>query len=96
MISFKQFIIKNDYLEERVVRQTAVATYATQGKRHGDKAIRHYSDAKRAFVGYSTKETLDDKLDSLAKAVIAMNDGLIETRNQIGSVSAQITASSIL
>jgi len=96
MISFKEFLLEQDYLEERLVRKGAVATYAAQGKRHGDKAVQHYRDAKKAFIGYSTKETTDEKLEALVKAIIAMNDGFIATRSQIGSVSAQITASSLL
>jgi hypothetical protein len=96
MMTFKEFLIEQDCLEERLARKGAVATYAAQGKRHGDKAIQHYRDAKKAFVGYSTKETTDEKLDALIKAIIAMTDGFIATRNQIGSVSAQITASSLL
>ena len=96
MKSFKHFLEDRDYLEERLARKGAVASYAAQGKRHGDKAISNYRDAKNAFIGYSTKRTTDEKVDALVKAVISLTDGLIATRSQIGSVSAQVTASSLM
>lgn len=96
MMTFKEFLFEQEHLEERLVRKGAVATYAAQGKRNGDKAVQHYRDAKKAFIGYSTKETTDEKLDTLVKAIIAMTDGFIATRSQIGSVSAQITASDLM
>lgn len=96
MMKFKQFVAEQDNLEERLVRKGVVATYATQGKRHGDKAIQHYNNTKTAFTSSLNKSSTDEKVDSLIKVILAMNDGLISTRHQIGSVSAQITALSVL
>lgn len=88
MMTFKEFLIEQEHLDERLIRKGAVATYAAQGKRHGDKAVQHYRDAKKTFDGYSAKEITDEKLDALVKAIIALTDGFIATRNQIGSISA--------
>ncbi len=83
-------------MQESIVRKGAVAAFALQGKRHGDDAVRHYNKAKDILKrglhhgGENYKSTsLDDALQSLI-------DGLISTRSQIGSVSAQITAASVV
>ena len=57
MMTFKEFLIEQERLEERLIRKGAVATYAAQGKRHGDKAVQHYRDAKKTFDGYSQKKS---------------------------------------
>ena len=96
MMKFKQFVTEQEKLEERVLRKGVVATYAAQGKRHGDTAIQHYNNAKPPFTGTLKNSSPDKKLEGLIKIILAMNDGLIATRHQIGSVSAQITALSVL
>lgn len=96
MMKFKQFVAEQENLEERVLRKGVVATYAAQGKRHGDTAIQHYNNAKTAFTGSLYKSSPDEKPKGLFKIILAMNDGLISTRHQIGSVSAQIMALSVL
>ncbi len=96
MMKFKQFVAEQENLEERVLYKDVVATYAAQGKRHGDTAIQHYNNAKPAFTSSLKKSSPDEKLAGLIKIILAMNDGLISTRHQIGSVSAQITALSVL
>ena len=95
MKSFRQFMTEQDQINERLIRKGAVAAYAAQGKKHGDNAARRYRDAKKAITSNTSKD-IDDKIDALTKAVAALADGLSSTRDQIGSVSAQITALTVL
>lgn len=94
MIGFKQFLIAQYDLDEGLVRKGAVALYAAQGKRNGDEAVRHYQQVKQALFAKTKKDT-DQKVDALVQAMSSMADGMIATRMQIGSVSAQLTAASL-
>lgn len=91
MIGFKEFLIDQWKLDEGIVRKGAVALYAAQGKRNGDEAVHQYQQVKQALLAKREKET-DQKVDALTQALVSMADGLIATRMQIGSVSAQLTA----
>jgi hypothetical protein len=95
MIGFRQFLLAQYDLDEGLVRKGAVALYAAQGKRNGDEAVRHYQQVKQALLAKPKKDT-DQKVDALAQALSAMADGMIATRMQIGSISAQLTAYSTL
>lgn len=94
MIGFRDFIEETDVLDEGLVRKGAVALYAAQGKRSGDEAVRHYQSVRQA-VSLMSKKTTDQKVDALAQAMNSLADGLAATRQQIGSVSAQLTALSL-
>jgi len=93
--SFKTFIAERTTLNEKVVRKGAVAAYALKGKRFGDNAERKFKAAQKSFIGYGTKDA-ESRIDSIASAISSMADGLADTRQQIGSVSAQITSLSLL
>jgi hypothetical protein len=95
MIGFKEFLLSQYDLEEGIVRKGAVALYAAQGRHNGDEAVRHYQQVKQALLTKTKKDT-NQKVDALAQALSAMADGMIATRMQIGSVSAQLTAYSTL
>lgn len=94
MIGFRAFLEETDGLEEGIVRKGAVTLYSLQGKRHGDEAVRHYQGVRQALA-LALKKDINQKVDALAQAMTSLADGLVATRQQIGSVSAQLTASSI-
>ena len=94
MIGFRDFLETRDQLDEAVVRKSAVLLYAAQAKRNGDEAVRSYQ-AVRQTLAFRMDRGVDEKLDDLAKAMIAIADGLIASRQQLGSISAQVTASNI-
>lgn len=96
MKSFKAFLSSQEQINEGIVRKGAVAAYALQGKKHGDAAERHYRDAKNATSKNPKFSNADPSIEDLKKAVYALADGLLSTRQQIGSLSAQVTASSVL
>ena len=96
MKSFKEFISENQAMDEAFVRKGAVAAYALQGKKHGDEAVRHYHRAGQSLRIIKNEKSTDAKVDALAMALTDVLNGLISQRNQVGSVSAQMTAVSLL
>ena len=95
MKSFKAFMIEQQQLEEAIVKKGAVAAYALQGRKHGNNAVRSYNKAKQALRLLVKAKSTDHKVDALSRALIDLLDGLVSQRQQIGSVSAQITSGSI-
>ena len=96
MKSFKAFMIEQQHLEEAIVKKGAVAAYALQGRKHSIKAVRSYQKAKQALRLVTNAENTDQKFDALSRALIDLLDGLIASRQQIGSVSAQVTAATVI
>ena len=96
MKSFKAFMIEQQQLEEAIVKKGAVAAYALQGRKHGNNAVRSYNKAKQALRLLAKAKSTDHKTDALSRALIDLLDGLVASRQQIGSVSAQVTASTII
>ncbi len=95
MKTFRQHVAERR-LNEAIVRKGAVLTYASQGRAHGDRATQHYREAKRLLTINMKGKDTDEKIDFIINAIAQMADGMISTRQQIGSVSAQITASNVL
>ena len=95
MKSFKAFMTEQQQLEEAIVKKGAVAAYALQGRKHGNNAVRSYNKAKKALRLLVKAKSTDHKVDALSRALIDLLDGLVSQRQQIGSVSAQITSGSI-
>lgn len=96
MKSFKAFMIEQQQLEEAIVKKGAVAAYALQGRKHGHNAVRSYNKAKQALRLVTKEKSTDHKVDALVSALIALLDGLASQRLQIGSISSQVTAMSLL
>ncbi|MDB9766020.1 hypothetical protein OAB03_01775 [Planktomarina temperata] len=96
MKSFKMFMIEQDQLEEAIVKKGAVAAYAFQGRKHGNNAVKSYNRAKQALSAVANAKSTDQKVDALVLALIGLLDGLVAQRQQIGSVSAQVTANATL
>lgn len=83
-------------LDEAVVRKGAVAAYALQGRKNGNNAVRSYNKAKQTLKTSVNSTTLDQKADKLLSAIMHLLDGLVATRKQIGSVSSQVTSSTVI
>jgi|AntAceMinimDraft_11_1070367.scaffolds.fasta_scaffold02938_7 predicted Zn-dependent peptidase len=86
----------HDQLDEGLVRSGAVSMYASRGRTHGDKAVQHFRSAKQELLKLKRQEELDQKINIMADVLSSTLDGLIELRQQIGSISAQVTSSTIL
>ena len=95
MRSFREHI-EAEQLDERIIRKGAVAAYASNGKRHGDDAVKRYQTAKRLLTANIESKSTEEKVDIIIAALVQISDGLVSNRQQIGSVSAQITAASLL
>ena len=96
MKSFKTFMMEQEQLEEAIVKKGAVAAYALQGRKHGNNAVKSYNRAKQALRAVVNAKSTDQKVDELVLAFIDLLDGLVAQRQQIGSVSAQVTSTSLL
>jgi hypothetical protein len=96
MKSFRTFMAEQQGLDEAVVKKGAVAAYALQGRKNGNNAVRSYNKAKQALRTATNAKSTDIKIDALTKALIDLLDGLISQRHQVGSVSAQVTALTVL
>ena len=96
MKSFKTFMIEQQQLEEAIVKKGAVAAYALQGRKHGNNAVRSYNRAKQTLRSFTNAKSTDQKVDALSRAIIDLLDGLVSQRQQLGSISAQITTISML
>ena len=83
-------------LDEAVVKKGAVAAYALQGRNNGNNAVRSYNKAKQTLKTSVNSTTLDQKADKLLSAIRHLLDGLVATRKQIGSVSSQVTSSTVI
>ena len=95
MKSFKEHM-EAEHLDERIIRKGAVAAYASSGKRHGNDAVKRYQTAKRLLTANIDSKSTEEKVDIIIAALVQISDGLISNRKQIGSVSAQITATTVL
>ena len=96
MKGFKNFIMEQEQLEEAMIKKGAVAAYALQGRKHGNNGVRSYNKAKQTLRAATNAKSTDIKIDALTRAMIDLLDGLVSQRHQIGSVSAQVTALSVL
>ena len=96
MKSFKNFMAEQQDLDEATIKKGAVAAYALQGRKNGNNAVRSYNKAKQALRTATNAKSTDIKIDALTKALIDLLDGLISQRHQVGSVSAQVTALTVL
>ena len=96
MKSFRTFMAEQQGLDEAVAKKGAVAAYALQGRKNGNNAVRSYNKAKQALRTATNAKSTDIKIDALTKALIDLLDGLISQRHQVGSVSAQVTALTVL
>lgn len=96
MKSFKAFMFEQQQLEEAVIKKGAVAAYALQGRKHGNNAVRSYNKAKSMLRSAVNAKSTDQKTEVILFAILDLLDGLIATRKQLGSVSAQVTASTVI
>ena len=96
MKSFKAFMVEQQQLEEAVIKKGAVAAYALKGRKHGNNAVKSYNRAKQTLRALVNAKSTDQKVDALSRAIIDLLDGLVAQRQQIGSVSAQVTSASML
>ena len=96
MKGFKAFLAERKALDEGIVKKGAVAAFALQGRNHGNNAVRSYNKAKQTLRAVANAKSTDNKVDAVTRAFIDLLDGLVSQRQQIGSVSAQVTSLTVL
>lgn len=95
MKTFSQYLADRR-LNEGAVRKGAVAAFAAQSRSHGNEAARNFQQAKQQLRAVTDTKSTDQKIDALSKALTYLLDGLISQRQQIGSLSAQVTSLTVL
>ncbi len=93
MMRFKEF--RQKQLEENLLHSGSVGVFAKNAKQNGDAAAKDFETAKRKVLPLKSEPKTDNKLDLLADMIAELLNGMIETRKQIGAVSAQVTASTV-
>ena len=81
MMSFREYLVSQNALHERLMRTGAIATYAAQSRKYGDEATRAFKGAQQAL----SKSTGKDDAERITAALDALLDGLIKQRQQIGA-----------
>jgi len=72
-------------LDERVVRNGAVAAYGMNARREGDAAVQSYRRAKQRLRDGGKDVSSEQRLIRIEDALDALLDGLVKQRAQIGS-----------
>ena len=88
MMSFKQFLVKGERLNEGFIRSAALLAWSNKSKVDGDKAVAAFSAGRRVLVGATAADTLEVQMQRTHDAMALLFDGLISLRQQIGSTGA--------
>jgi len=72
-------------LDERVVRNGAVAAYGMNARREGDAAVQSYRRAQQHLRHGGKDVSSEQRLIRIEDALDALLDGLVKQRAQIGS-----------
>ena len=72
-------------LDERVVRNGAVAAYGMNARREGDAAVQSYRRAQQRLRDSGKDVSSEQRLIRIEDALDALLDGLVKQRAQIGS-----------
>ena len=72
-------------LDERVVRNGAVAAYGMNARREGDAAVQSYRRAQQRLRVGGKDVSSEQRLIRIEDALDALLDGLVKQRAQIGS-----------
>jgi hypothetical protein len=102
MMGFKDFMNDEDLLndedlqEGRLVRKGLGLLYSRQSKTFGDKSVQHFNRVKQELSKPVPDGDLDQRLDKLEKGFIELSQGMVQLRNQIGSLVSMVNISILL
>ena len=97
MKSFGEYLAEEqESLEEGVVRATAITAFAAKARGQGTDAVKSYKRGLEHLSAPTKGMSTEQRLDRLDAALTELLDGLISTRNQIGSGVAVDTAGHLL
>ena len=102
MMRFKDFmddegLLNDEDLQEgRLVRKGLGLLYSRQSKTFGDKSVQHFNRVKQELSKPVPEGDLDKRLDNLEKGFIELSEGMVQLRNQIGSLVSMVNISILL
>ena len=82
--------------EFRILRAGAVLAFASQAKRHGDKAKGHMNSAKSDFRKARSNDETDEKINHMLNGMDELASGFTDIRMMLGSITALNTSSAVL
>ena len=96
MMGFKDFMDDEELQEGRLIRKGLGLLYSRQSKSYGDKSVQHFNRVKQELSKPVPDGDLDKRLDNLEKGFIELSQGMIQLRNQIGSLVSMVSISILL
>lgn len=82
--------------ESRLVRKGLGLVYGAQARAHGNSAEKHYREASQTLSGVSKDGDINKKLRRLETSLTNLADGLIDTRKQLGAMTAMMNVMILL
>jgi hypothetical protein len=73
--------------ELRFLRGASALMLSSKAKRHGDKVVQNANQGKTHLRRVRKKDPIEDQLEEITNALEEMFECLIESRNQLGSVT---------
>ena len=96
MMGFKDFMDDEELQEGRLIRKGLGLLYSRQSKSYGDKSVQHFKRVKQELSKPVPDGDLDQRLDNLEKGFIVLSQGMVQLRNQIGSLVSMVNISILL
>ena len=96
MMGFKDFMDDEELQEGRLIRKGLGLLYSRQSKSYGDKSVQHFNRVKQELSKPVPDGDLDQRLDNLEKGFIELSEGMVQLRNQIGSLVSMVNISILL
>ena len=96
MMGFKDFMDDEELQEGRLIRKGLGLLYSRQSKSYGDKSVQHFNRVKQELSKPVPDGDLDQRLDNLEKGFIELSQGMVQLRNQIGSLVSMVNISILL
>jgi hypothetical protein len=85
MKSFGEYLADKEVLDEGVFRMTAISSFATKSRGHGNEAEQSYKRGLQQLSLPRPDISAEHRFDRLDAALSEILRGLIKTRHQIGS-----------
>ena len=103
MKSFNTFINAAEDLNEgsiqSLLKTGTVLTAARSSKRYGDAAVKELQKVSSTFdkpIPNNAKNPTEKRLERIEKSIIALSQGMISMRFQLGSMTALATSAALL
>ena len=103
MKSFNTFIKDVEGLNEgsfqSLLKTGSVLTAARSSKRHGDAAVKELQKVSSTFdkpIPNNAKDPTEERLERIEQSLLALSQGMISMRFQLGSMTALATSAALL